>query len=143
MKVPIRRIDKNLPLPEYKTAGAAAMDCVVREDISIAPGQVGMVSLNVAIHPPKGHFVFLAARSSLHKRGLMVANSIGIGDEDYSGDNDEYKAPLFNFSAAPVEIKRGERVMQMMILPFDRIEWDERDVLGNTDRGGFGTTGIS
>ncbi len=141
MKVPIRRIDKDLELPAYKTAGAAAMDCTVREDAVIEPGVVKMVSLNVAIKPPRGHFVFLAARSSLHKRGLMMANSVGIGDEDYSGDNDEYKAPLYNFSKETVSIKRGERIVQLMILPFESVEWEEVDTLGNPDRGGFGTTG--
>jgi dUTP pyrophosphatase len=142
MKVPVRRIDRGLELPAYKTPGAAAMDCTVREDLDILPGTVGMASLNVAIKPPVGHFILLAVRSSLHKRGLMAANGIGIGDEDYSGDNDEYKAPLFNFSKETVSIKRGERIVQIMVLPFDRVEWEEKDTLGNPDRGGFGTTGI-
>lgn len=142
MKVPIRRIDRELPLPLYKTAGAAAMDCVIREDVVIPAGKVAMVSLNVTLKPPKGHFVLLAARSSLFKRGLMMANNVGIGDEDYSGDQDEYMAPLYNFSQEPVEVKRGERMIQILILPFDRVEWEEVESLGNPDRGGFGTTGI-
>mgnify|MGYP001618000712 FL=1 len=88
MKVSVRRIDKGIPLPEYKTAGAAAMDCSVREDIEIPAMSIAMVPLNIALKPPQGHFVLLAARSSLHKRGLSMANGIGIGDEDFSGDND-------------------------------------------------------
>ncbi len=72
----------------------------------------------------------------------MLANAVGIGDEDYAGNNDEYKAPLYNFTDEPVEVKRGERVAQMMILPFDRVEWQEVESLDSTDRGGFGTTGI-
>ncbi len=135
-------MDKGLDLPAYKTPGAAAMDCTVREDVVVPPGKVVMVGLNVAIKPPKGHFVLLAARSSLFKRGLMMANNVGIGDEDYSGDNDEYMAPLYNFSTEPVEVKRGERAIQIMILPFERVEWQETDSLQNPDRGGFGTTGI-
>jgi dUTP pyrophosphatase len=142
MEVPIKRIDKGLALPEYKTPGAAGMDCLVREDTTIEPGAVGMVSLNVAIKPPAGHFILLAARGSLHKRGLMMANSVGIGDEDYCGDNDEYKAPLLNFSKETVSIKRGERVAQMLVLPIDRVQWKEVESLGDQDRGGFGTTGI-
>lgn len=118
------------------------MDCVIREDVVVPPGKVAMVSLNVAVKPPKGHFILLAARSSLFKRGLMMANNVGIGDEDYSGDQDEYKAPLYNFSDEAVEVKRGERVIQILILPFDRVEWEEVESLGNPDRGGFGTTGI-
>ena len=142
MDVEIKRFDKELSLPEYKTTGAAAMDCLVREDVSVPAKSVAMVSLNIAVKPPKGHFVFLAARSSLHKRGLMTANAVGIGDEDYSGDQDEYKAPLYNFTDQPVEVKRGERVVQMMILPLDRVSWREVDSLDTPDRGGFGTTGV-
>ena len=135
-------MDRELPLPEYKTAGAAAMDCVVREDVEVPARGVALVSLNIALKPPRGHFVLLAARSSLHKRGLMLANGIGIGDEDYSGDNDEYRAALHNFTDMPVVVARGERVAQMIILPFDRVEWDEVEKLDNPDRGGFGTTGV-
>ena len=142
MKVPVRRFDAELPLPEYKTPGAAAMDCLVRADIDISQKSVALVPLNVALKPPKGHFVLLAARSSLHKRGLMMANGIGIGDEDFSGDNDEYQAALYNFTDASVQLKKGDRVVQMIILPFDRVEWSEVDSLGGPDRSGFGTTGI-
>lgn len=142
MKVPIRRIDKELALPAYKTAGAAAMDPVVREDAIIPPKEVAMVSLNIALKPPRGHFVLMAARSSLHKRGLMMANGIGIGDEDFAGDNDEYRAALYNFTEVPVEVKRGERIVQIMVLPFDRVEWEEVETLGAPDRGGFGSTGV-
>jgi len=142
MKVPVRRFDTELPLPEYKTPGAVAMDCSVREDVQISPKGVGMAPLNIALRPPKGHFVLLAARSSLHKRGLMMANGVGIGDEDFSGDNDEYQTALYNFTDAPVELKKGDRIMQMIILPFDRVEWHEVDSLGGPDRSGFGTTGI-
>ena len=142
MKVPVRRFDAELPLPEYKTPGAVAMDCSVREDVQIPPKGVGMASLNIALKPPKGHFVLLAARSSLHKHGLMMANGVGIGDEDFSGDNDEYQTALYNFTDAPVELKKGDRIMQMIILPFDRVEWHEVDSLGGPDRSGFGTTGI-
>lgn len=142
MKVPVRRFDAELSLPEYKTAGAVAMDCSVREDVEIFPKTVGMVPLNIALKPPRGHFVLLAARSSLHKRGLMMANGIGIGDEDFSGNNDEYQAALYNFSDTTVSLKRGERIVQMIILPFDRVEWEEVVSLGGTDRKGFGTTGI-
>lgn len=142
MKVSVRRFDKELPLPAYKTAGAAAMDCSVREDREISPKSVGMVPLNIAIKPPAGHFVLIAARSSLHKRGLMMANGVGIGDEDYAGNNDEYCAPLYNFSDVPALIKKGERIVQLLILPFDRVEWEEVESLGAPDRGGFGSTGI-
>ena len=142
MEVKVKRFDKELPLPEYKTEGAAAMDCCAREDVVVPPKSLAMASLNIALKPPRGHFVFVAARSSLHRRGLMMANAVGIGDEDYSGNNDEYKAPLYNFTDTPVEVKRGERIAQMMILPFDRVVWKEVESLDGPDRGGFGTTGL-
>lgn len=142
MKVRIRRIDKELELPAYKTSGAVAMDCVVREGAIIAPGELKRVPLNVVVKPPRGHFLLLAARGGLHKRGLMMGNSVGIGDEDFAGDNDEYHAPLYNFGKEPVEVKRGERVAQILILPFDRVEWEEVDHMDDPNRGGFGTTGL-
>lgn len=118
------------------------MDCSAREDIEISAKSVSMVSLNIALKPPHGHFVLLAARSSLHKRGLMMANGIGIGDEDFSGNNDEYQVALYNFTDVPVMISQGERIVQMIVLPFDRVVWDEINSLDGPDRGSFGTTGI-
>lgn len=118
------------------------MDCSVREDIEIPAKSVALAPLNIALMPPQGHFVLLAARSSLYKRGLMMANGVGIGDEDFSGDSDEYQAALYNFTDAPVALKRGDRIVQMIILPFDRITWNEVNSLGNPDRKGFGTTGL-
>lgn len=142
MKVPICRIDKDLPLPAYKTPGAVAMDCFVREGSTIAPSTVGYVSINFALKPPKGYFVLMAARSSLHKRNLMLANGIGIFDEDYAGDEDEYHVALYNFGTEPVEVKRGERLVQIIVLPYDKVEWEEVNTLGHPKRGGYGTTGL-
>ena len=141
MKVPIRRFDKELPLPEYKTAGAAAMDCYVREGTTIAPGAVEIVPLNMAIQPPRGHFVLMAPRSSMFKRGLKMANDVGIFDEDYCGNNDEYRLVLHNFTKEPVTVEKGDRLAQIIVLPFDRVEWEEVDSLKNENRGGLGTTG--
>ena len=141
MKIRVKRFDKDLPLPEYKTAGAAAMDCYAREQTIVESKSVAYVPVNVALKLPRGHFVLLVARSSLHKRGLVLANGIGIGDEDFSGETDEYKAALYNLTDTPVQIEKGERLAQMMVLPFDRVEWEEVDSLDTESRGGFGTTG--
>lgn len=84
----------------------------------------------------------MAARSSLHKRGLMLANSIGVFDEDFSGDEDEYVAVLLNFTNESVAVKKGDRLTQIIFVPYDKVEWKEVDTLGNSTRGGFGTTGI-
>jgi dUTP pyrophosphatase len=142
MQVAIRRIDKDLPLPMYKTEGSVAMDCAARVDCDIAPQSLAYIPLNVCIKPPPGHFVFMAARSSLHKRGLFLSNSVGIFDEDYAGDADEYAAAVYNFTREVVCVKRGERLTQIMILPFDRVRWNEVDTHGEKNRGGYGTTGL-
>jgi dUTP pyrophosphatase len=142
MQIPIKRFDKELPLPEYKTAGAAAMDCVARVDTEIPAKGIGYVPLNIAVKPPRGHFILLVARSSLHKRGLIFGNSVGIGDEDFSGNGDEYQAILYNFTDAPVQVLRGDRIVQLMVLPFHRVEWNEVDEMSDPTRGGIGSTGI-
>jgi dUTP pyrophosphatase len=141
MKVRIRRIDKSLPLPEYHTNGAAAFDFYCRETVTVQPQQIAYIPLNVALEPPVGHMLLLASRSGTPKRGIMMANGIGIGDRDFSGNSDEYKAMVFNYTNAPVIVERGDRILQGVFLRCDRIEWEEVDDLGAPDRGGFGTTG--
>lgn len=142
MKLKIKRFDKSLPLPEYKTGKAAALDLYVREETIIKPREVGYAPLNIAIELPTNHWALVVARSSLHKKGLMMANGIGVGDEDYCGDNDEYKAILLNFSDQEVVVKKGERIAQLIILPRERVEVEEVEKLGNEDRGGIGSTGF-
>ena len=137
----IRRFDQGLPLPEYKTPGAAGFDLAARERVVIPPKEVRLVPLNVAIEPPQGYFVLLAARSSLHKKGLMPANGVGVIDADYSGNEDEYKVVLFNFSENEVEIAQGERIAQGVFVPLVQIPFKEVKVMGNESRGGFGSTG--
>lgn len=141
MKIKIKRFDTTLPLPEYKSEKAAAFDLYARLTVVIPARSVGYVPLNVAVELPKNYWVLLAARSSLHKKGVMPANGIGVGDEDFCGDNDEYQAALFNFTDSEVTIERGERITQMIILPREHMEIVAVASLGNKDRGGFGSTG--
>lgn len=141
MKIPIKRFDKNLPLPEYKTSGAAGFDLAARVAQVIPPRSIAYVPLNVAIEPPEGYFVLLAARSSLHKKGLMSANGIGIIDRDYSGNDDEYTAVLYNYTDNDVHVEAGDRLMQGVFIPCAQVEWMEVDDMQNESRGGFGTTG--
>ncbi|OGY62277.1 MAG: hypothetical protein A2745_00535 [Candidatus Harrisonbacteria bacterium RIFCSPHIGHO2_01_FULL_44_13] len=141
MKVKIRRVDKSLPLPRYHTDGAAALDCCAREKNIVEPNQLAYIPLNVCVKPPKNHFVLLVARSSLPKKGLILANGVGIGDEDFSGNNDEYKAVVYNYTADKITVERGDRIAQMILLPFDKVEWEEVDDMDSKDRGGFGSTG--
>lgn len=137
----IKRFDASLPLPEYKSSGAAGLDLIARLDVSIEPQSVGYVPLNIALELPEGYFALLAARSSLHKKGLMLANGVGVGDYDYRGDSDEYIAALYNFSSELVEVKRGDRLVQLLILPTAKVEIVEKSTFESQNRGGFGSTG--
>src|SRR5271170_4979940 len=123
MNIKIKRFDKELPLPKRQTEGAAAFDMTAREDATIEPGKVGYVPLNVAIETPANHFLLVAARSGTHKKGLMMANGIGIIDPDFSGDEDEMKAAYYNFSAAAVIIEKGERIAQGTFVMISHPEW--------------------
>jgi len=71
-----------------------------------------------------------------------MANGIGVGDEDFCGDNDEYRAVLFNFTDQEVVIKKGERIVQLIILSRKKVEIEGVVELGNNDRGGLGSTGF-
>ncbi len=141
MKIKLKRFDKSLPLPEYKSSGAAAMDLYARETTVIEPKKVKLIPLNIAIEIPEDHWVLMSARSSLHKKGVIMANGIGVGDTDYCGDQDEYKAALLNFTDEIVTIEKGERIVQIIILQREKVDVEEVSTLGNENRGGFGSTG--
>lgn len=136
-----KQFDTTLPVPEYKTAQAACLDLVARTTVTIAAGKVGYVPLNIALRLPEGYWALLSARSSLHKRGLMLANGIGVGDADFCGDQDEYQAALLNFTQESVTVERGERIAQLMILPKIAIALQQVAQLSSQNRGGIGSTG--
>lgn len=141
MKVIFKRFDTSLPIPAYQSSKAAAFDLYARETVSIKPHQVGRVPLNIAVQVPPGCWALVAARSSLHKKGVMLANGIGIGDEDFAGDSDEYQAVLLNFTDQEVTITKGDRICQMMIMSVERAELVEVEYLVAPNRGGIGSTG--
>lgn len=142
MHVQISRLDPSVPLPKYETAGAAGFDLASNADITIEPGQVTLVPTGLVVAVPAGHVLGIFARSSTPlKRGLMVANGVGLVDSDYCGPHDEIKIEVVNFTSAPVQVRRGDRLAQGVILRFERAEWDERDAPAAPTRGGFGSTG--
>lgn len=142
ISVKIRRVDDSLPLPEYKTSGAVAFDLSARETTTIEPHAIGYIPLNACVATPPGYMLLLAARSSLHKRGLMLGNGVVLGDQDFCGNQDEYKGVVLNFTNEPVTIEKGDRIFQGVFLPIVKVEWDERKDLEAPDRGGIGSTGI-
>ena len=140
-KIKIKRFDKKLPLPEYKTRGAAAFDLFAREKVLIRPGTVESVPLNIAVQKPKDCFLLLAARSSTFKFGVGPVNGIGVGDPDFCGDGDEYRIPLYNYTKKSVVIDRGTRIAQGLFVKFVKASWQEVKKMKSKTRGGFGTTG--
>lgn len=140
-KIKIKRFDKALPLPTYQTWGAVGFDLVARENTKIKPGIVGYVPLNVAVETPKDCVLFIAARGSTHKFGVLPVHGIGIGDPDFRGNDDEYKMPLLNFTKKPVTVMKGTRIAQGFFVKFLKASWQEVPKMASKTRGGFGSTG--
>jgi dUTP pyrophosphatase len=131
-----------VPLPSCQTAGAAGFDLSASADVTVAPGGIALVPTGLVIEVPAGHFLGIFARSSTPlKRGLVVANGVGVVDPDYCGPTDEIRIQVLNVTQTPVDIRRGDRLAQGIILPFVRAEWDEHGTPERPARGGFGSTG--
>ena len=142
MRLKIRRLDPTVPLPAYGTDEAAGFDLAAAHDLRVAPGKIALVRTGLVIEVPTGHFLGIFARSSTPlKRGLIVANGVGVVDSDYSGPNDEVMVQVLNFTAAEVQISRGDRIAQGIVLPAPRVTWQEVTEIRDTTRGGFGATG--
>jgi dUTP pyrophosphatase len=142
MNVRIKRVRPHAELPQYQSAGAAAFDLAAAESVTIQPGEVALVPTGLVVEVPSGMFLAIFARSSTPlKRGLMVANGVGVVDPDYSGPADEVKVAVLNFRSSATTLARGDRIAQGIILPAPRVTWVEIDELDAPSRGGFGATG--
>ncbi len=142
MRLKIRRLDPTIPLPAYGTDEAAGFDLAAAHDVMIGPGQIALVRTGLVIEVPSGYFLAIFARSSTPlKRGLAVANGVGVIDPDYSGPNDEVMIQVLNFTKAEVTVRRGDRLAQAIVLPASRVSWDEVTEIRQVTRGGFGATG--
>lgn len=142
MQAKIKRLDKEIKLPGYHTSESAGFDIASAVDVVIAPGEVAKIPTGLVIAAPKGHFLLIASRSSLPlKKGLMMANGIGVVDPDYAGPNDQIHIIVHNFTQKPVEVKKGERLAQGIFLQFEQAQWEEVSELRAVDRGGIGSTG--
>jgi len=141
MNVRITRLHEHVALPSFQTAGAAGFDLAASDDITIEAGRVALVPTGLVIEVPAGHFLGVFARSSTPlKRGLMVANGVGVVDSDYCGPTDEIKVQVLNFTGEAVTVRQGDRLAQGIILPFVRVTWVEGEATRES-RGGFGSTG--
>lgn len=132
---------EGLDLPVYATAGAAGMDVVAAEDVTIAPGARHAVATGLALAIPGGFEIQVRPRSGLAlKHGITVPNTPGTIDSDYRG---ELKVILINHGSEPFPIRRGDRVAQLVLAPVTRASWVQVTALDDTARGtgGFGSTG--
>ena len=99
--------------------------------------------MNVAVKIPDGYFAMLVTRSSTHKLGLMSINGIGVMDQDYCGDNDEYHFAAYNFTDHVVKVEKGTRLTQIVLVKYEKFDIEEVAKMEDSDRGGFGTTGVN
>ena len=142
MKIPIHRLDPSIPLPKYETAGSAGFDLAASADVSVAPGEIALVPTGLVIAVPAGHFLGVFARSSTPlKRGLIVANGVGVVDSDYCGPKDEVKVQVLNITQERVHVSKGDRIAQGVILAFARADIQDAPLPESKTRGGFGSTG--
>lgn len=127
--------------PRYMSVGAAGADLQTSETYIIAPNQQKLLDTNTKVAIPEGYFGMAVPRSSLcNKMGLTLVNSVGIIDSDYRG------SIMFcykNNGDKPITIHKGERIGQLVIIPFVKANFVEVDNLDDTERGvgGFGSTG--
>ncbi|MDP3937698.1 MAG: dUTP diphosphatase [Deltaproteobacteria bacterium] len=147
LKIPIRRVrperDADLPLPAAMSPEAAGVDlgAALEENLTLAPGERAAVPTGFSLALPSGYEGQVRPRSGLALRhGLTVANAPGTIDADFRG---EVCVILVNLGQAPVTIRRGDRIAQLIVAPVVRPLWDEVPALPASQRGegGFGHTG--
>lgn len=142
--VSVQLLDPRAKLPAYGSPDAAGADLYVVADgpVTIAPGETVMLHTGLAFAIPKGYVGLVCARSSLGaKRGLAPANKVGVIDADYRG---EVRVALHNHGSVPQVVEDGDRVAQLVIVPYLTAEFTQADELDGTERGsgGFGSTGM-
>ena len=117
------------------------IDLRAAEDVTMKAGEYRMIPLGVAMELPQGYEALVAPRSSTFKNyGVLLANSLGVIDESYKGDNDEWHFPAI--AMRDTTIRKNERICQFRIIRHQPlIHLKEVETLGNADRGGFGSTG--
>ena len=141
--VRFKKLDSRAKIPTYGSVSAAGADLYALSDAEIAinPGETVLIRTGLSLEIPEGYAGLIYARSGLAtKRGLAPANKVGVIDADYRA---EIMVSLFNHSSVVQAVAPGERIAQLVITPFLRVDFEETDVLSDTVRGagGFGSTG--
>ena len=143
VRILVKKFDKNIKLPAYKTSGSSGMDLVayIKNKITINPGKTAMIPTGIAVAIPKNYEIQIRPRSGLAaKNGISVLNTPGTIDADYRG---EIKIILINLSKKLFVVKSGDRIAQMILCPIAKCKLKEVKKLPRTIRGkgGFGSTG--
>ena len=143
VKILVKKFDKDIKLPVYKTSGSSGMDLVayIKSKINIKPGKTAIVPTGIAVAIPRNYEIQIRPRSGLAaKKGISVLNTPGTVDSDYRG---EIKIILINLSKKKFIVKSGDRVAQMVLCPVVKGDLKEVKILPKTVRGkgGFGSTG--
>ncbi|MCH2139935.1 MAG: dUTP diphosphatase [Phycisphaerales bacterium] len=140
----IQRCSPLAIIPDYQSSGAAGLDlhAAIEGTVEIAPGEIAMIPIGIAIALPSGHEGQVRPRSGLASRyGITLPNAPGTIDEDYRG---EVQVPLINLGGETFTVEPGMRIAQMIVSPVTHCQIEEVDALDETSRGegGFGSTGV-
>ena len=143
VKILVKKFDKNIKLPAYKTSGSSGMDLVayIKSKINVKPGKTAIIPTGIAVAIPRNYEIQIRPRSGLAaKKCISVLNTPGTIDSDYRG---EIKIILINLSKKSFVVKSGDRVAQMILCPVTKGNFKEVKILPKTVRGkrGFGSTG--
>ena len=143
LEILVKKFDKNIKLPDYKTSGSSGMDLVayIKNKVTINPGKTAIIPTGIAVAIPKNYEIQIRPRSGLAaKKGITVLNTPGTIDADYRG---EIKIILINLSKKSFVVKSGDRIAQMILCPVAKGRLKEVKNLPKTVRGkgGFGSTG--
>jgi dUTP pyrophosphatase len=141
LTVGLHRLSPDVAVPTYHSPGAAAVDLAAATAVTVPPKGLALVPTGLVFAVPPGHFLAIVARSSLPKRGLIVANGLGVLDSDYRGAADEARVLVHNYTDADVAIAAGERIAQAFVLAVPRVTFEPFSPDDTSSRGGFGSTG--
>ncbi len=141
MQISVRKLDEELPSPGRAHPGDAGLDLYAREPVRLEPGKRAVVATGIAVAIPVGHAGLVVPRSGLAaKWGIGVVNAPGLIDAGYRG---EVKVILVNHGAERVDLARGDRIAQLLVVPAPEVTVVEVERLDDTERGsgGFGSSG--
>lgn len=141
MQIPLKRLDEGLPAPAYAHSGDGGVDLRAASAVRLEPGERATVPTGIAVAIPAGHAGLVVPRSGLASRhGIGVVNAPGLIDSGYRG---EIAVILVNHGDHPVQVERGDRIAQLVVIPVVAQEFVEVSELPSSARGegGFGSTG--